>query len=375
MTALLLIGGFVLLVAGGEVLVRGASTMARSFGLSPLVIGLTVVSFATSAPELAVTARASLAGSPGLAVGNVVGSNIANILLVIGVAGLILPLAVRLPVVRRDVPVMIVLSLLMWGLSLQGDGVSRLDGGVLLALLIGYVAWAVIRSRQAQSATEGKGRLTHAPGPGGGRPVLLALLLVVVGVAMLVLGAQWLVDAATEIALALGMSEMVVGLTIVAVGTSLPELATSVIAAIRGNVEMAVGNAVGSCIFNIGAVMGLAAVITPGGVPVEASALRFDLPVMVAVAVALLPIAFTGFTIKRWEAGLFLAYYTAYVVFLLLNSAQHAVLDQFSSVMLLFVLPLTGLTLALLATYEIGLRRGRGQPLLDDGAGEDGAER
>ncbi|KGM13132.1 calcium/sodium antiporter [Cellulomonas bogoriensis] len=352
MTALLLIGGLVLLVLGGEGLVRGASSLARSFRLSPLVIGLTVVSFATSAPELAVTARASLTGSPGLAVGNVVGSNIANVLLVLGAAGVIIPLAVRLPVVRRDVPVLIVLSGLMLVLSLDG-GISRADGAVLVALLVTYVTWAVMRSRVPRAPRSPEEQAT------GSRSLLVSLVLVVVGVGLLVGGAQLLVMGATQVATALGMSEMVVGLTVVAVGTSLPELATSVIAAIRGDVEMAVGNAVGSCIFNIGAVMGLAAVITPGGVPVETSALNFDIPVMIAVALALLPVAFTGFTVARWEAGLFLALYTAYVAYLLLDSAGHEALPRYSTVMLVFVLPLTALTLVLLATYELGVHRGR----------------
>ena len=364
MTALALLGGMALLVLGGEVLVRGASGLARLLGLSPLVVGLTVVSFATSTPELAVTARASLAGSPGLAVGNVVGSNIANILLVLGIAGLILPLVVQLPVVRRDVPVMIGLSGLLWVMSLDG-GVSRLDGAVLLVLLLAYLAWALLRSgRHRVPVTAAQAEAS--PAPRGARAVLVSTGFVVLGVAMLAVGAQWLVSAATDIALALGLSELVIGLTVVAIGTSLPELATSVIAAIRGNLEMAVGNAVGSCIFNIGAVMGISALISPAGVPVDAGASGFDLPVMLAVAVALLPIAFTGFVIRRWEAGLFVAYYAAYVVYLLLRSAEHDVLGPFSSVMLLFVVPLTGLTLILLATYEIGLRRGRGQPVLDD---------
>ena len=356
MTALLLLAGLALLVVGGEILVRGAGALARSFGISPLVIGLTVVSFATSTPELAVTLRATLAGNPGIAVGNVIGSNTANILLVLGIAGLITPLAVRLPVVRRDVPVLVGISVLLVLLSMGGV-VTRVDGLVLVALLVAYSVWAVARSRR-----HGKDDgdvvvpvLGTAPGP----RVPLALVLVAAGVVMLVLGARWVVDGATEIAGALGMSDMVIGLTVVAVGTSLPELATSVIAAVRGDVQMAVGNAVGSCIFNIGAVMGLTAVIAPEGVPIAASAVRFDLPVMVAVALALLPIAFTGLRIARWEAGLFVLLYAAYVTYLLMDSAEHAALPRYSTVMLAFVLPITALTLIVLATYELGMLRGR----------------
>ncbi|MDD9207730.1 calcium/sodium antiporter [Georgenia sp. 10Sc9-8] len=356
MTVLLLLGGFVLLVLGGEVLVRGAGGLARSFGMSPLVVGLTVVSFATSAPELAVTVGASLSGSPGLAVGNVVGSNITNILLVLGVAGLILPLAVRLPVVRRDVPIMIALCVLLLVLSLGGS-VSRLDGIVLLACLVAYVAWTIVRSRRKGDAPP----VEIEEGATKVRSPWLDALLVAAGVAMLVVGAGWLVEGATAVASALGLSELVIGLTVVAIGTSLPELATSVIAAIRGDVEMAVGNAVGSNIFNIGAVMGITAAISPGGVPVEPGALRFDLPVMIAVALALLPVAFTGFCVARWEAGLFVGYYGAYIAYLLLDSAGHDALPEFSAVMLLFVIPITVLTLVVLTSYEVGVRRGRRQ--------------
>jgi cation:H+ antiporter len=363
-TVALLLAGFAVLVAGGEVLVRGASTIATAVGISPLFVGLTVVSFATSTPELAVTLQASAAGSPGLAVGNVVGSNVANILLVLGVAGLILPLTVHGAVVRRDVPVMIAMSVLLWLMSLDG-AVSTLDGAVLVVLLVAYVALTVVRSRRGGSTPAEAAAAPEVPEDaddaqaGRARRLLVAAAMVAVGVGMLVLGARWLVSSATEIASALGLSDTVIGLTVVAVGTSLPELATSVIAAIKGDVEVAVGNAIGSNIFNIGSVMGITAMISDGGVPVDAGAVGFDLPVMVAVAFAMLPVAFTGFTVARWEAGLFLAYYGAYIAYLLLDSAGHDALPRFSAAMLWFVLPLTALTLVLLATYELGVRRGR----------------
>jgi cation:H+ antiporter len=358
MTAVMLILGLVMLVAGGHVLVLGADGLARAIGLSPLVVGLTVVSFATSAPELAVTVDASLSGSPGLAVGNVVGSNMANILLVLGVAGLILPLTVRTPVIRRDIPVMIGLSVLLLIMSVGGR-VSQLEGAGLLGLLLAYVAWTIVRSRQAgdtdaadpEAAGEGaRERTTTVP---------VGILYVAGGVALLVVGARWLVSAASDIAVDLGVSELVVGLTVVALGTSLPELATSVIAAIRGEIEMAVGNVVGSNIFNIGSVMAVTALVTPGGVPVEASAVRFDLPLMLAVALALLPIAFTGFVVARWEAALFTLYYVAYGAYLLLDSTAHDALPGFSVAMLGFVMPITALTLIVFATFEAGVRKGR----------------
>lgn len=346
-----LLAGFVLLVLGGELLVRGASGLGRAMGLSPLIVGLTVVAFATSAPEFAVSLDATLSGAPGLAVGNVVGSNITNILLVLGIAALVLPVAVRKQLVQTDVPVMVALSVLLLLLALDGS-VGRLDGGLLLVLLVLYLAWTVALGRR-------RGVKQPPTGPPPPARPLVDVVLVVTGVALLVLGARLLVTAATDVAAALGLSDLVIGLTVVAIGTSLPELATSVIAAVRGQQEMAIGNVVGSNVFNLTGVLGLTAAIAPGGVAVDPAALRFDLPVMVAVAVALVPVVVTGFTIARWEAGVFLAYYVAYVTYLLLASSDHDALPVFSTVMLGFVVPLTVLTLAVLVAYEVGLRRGR----------------
>jgi cation:H+ antiporter len=364
LTAVALVGGLVLLIVGGELLVRGGSGLGRAFGLSPLVVGLTIVAFATSAPELAVSLDASLSGSPGLAVGNVVGSNITNVLLVLGVAALVLPVAVRRQLVRVDVPVVVVLSVLALVLMLDGS-VGRLDAALLLGLLVAYTAVTVVLGRRSERAS-----VTAPAGPPAERAAVLAedlpaprprvdVLLVAVGVALLVVGARLLVGAATDIATAFGISDLVIGLTVVAVGTSLPELATSVIAAVRGEQEMAIGNVVGSNIFNLTAVLGLTAAISPGGVPVDAAALRFDVPVMVAVSVALVPVVFTGLTIARWEAAVFVAYYVAYVAYLLLAAADHDALPAFSVVMLGFVVPLTALTLVVLVVHEVRVLRGR----------------
>jgi cation:H+ antiporter len=353
---LLLLGGFVLLVGGGELLVRGASGLARAVGLSPLIVGLTVVSFATSTPELAVTLDAAVSGSPGLAVGNVVGSNIANVLLVLGLSALVTPLVVRSRVVRLDVPVMIALSLAFYVMSLDGS-ISTLDGAVLLGALVLYVIRAVISSRRSRRPYTATG--DEAPSDPRTRPVWLDALIVAVGVGLLVIGAGWLVDSATAIAGSLGISDLVIGLTVVAFGTSLPELATSVIAVRRGERDLAVGNVVGSNIFNIGSVLGLTAVISPDGVPVADAAIAFDIPFMLAVAVALLPIIYTGAAVARWEGALFLGYYTAYTGYLLLDSAEHDLLPQYSAVMLGFVVPLTAITLGVLSLAELRRRAGR----------------
>jgi len=354
MTAVLLVVGLVVLVLGGELLVRGGSGLGRSFGLPPLVVGLTIVAFATSTPELAVSVDASLSGSPGLAVGNVVGSNIVNVLLVLGLAALVLPIAVRSQLVKLDVPIMVAISVLLLVLSLDGS-VSRLDGALLLLLAVGYVALSIVVGLR-----EGAKADDAADDAGEGPPRLpVSLALVVVGVALLVLGARALVSGATTLAESFGVSELVIGLTVVAVGTSLPELATSLIAAIRGERELAIGNIVGSNIMNIAAIMGLTAVVSPLGVPVEAAAVRFDMPVMVVVAIALVPVVFTGFVIARWEAAVFLAFYVAYVAYLLLAAADHSALPAFSNIMLLFVAPLTVLTLTVLTAYEVRLHRRR----------------
>lgn len=343
--------GLALLVGGGELLVRGGSNLGRAVGLSRLVIGLTIVAACTSAPEMAVTVAASLAGNPGLAVGNVVGSNIFNVLFILGASAVAAPLIVRSQLVRLDIPAMIGLTVVLLALALDG-AVSVLDGALLLLLLVAYTAWILrIGRRSEKTAAAGPRSGDPADAPRG-KAVLASVGLIAVGVALLVVGARWLVEAAVTVAGALGVSDLVIGLTVVAAGTSLPELATSVIAALRGERDIAVGNIVGSNIFNIGAVLGVAAVVSDGGVPVAASVVRFDLPVALAVAVALLPVAFTGFVLRRWEGALLVAYYGAYVGYLLLDASGHDALPAFSTTMIGFVLPLTGLGLLTLSGYE-----------------------
>lgn len=371
LSLLLLIGGFVLLVGGGEALVRGASSLGRTVGLSSLIVGLTVVSFATSAPELAVSTGAALSGSPGLAMGNVVGSNIANILFVLGLTAVFGALMVRRQLIRADIPVMIGLSILALLLAIDGR-ISTLDGVALLVLLLLYLVAILTYARRQQA--EGKdleivvegvddddadSRLMQTLRATKRRSVITDLVFVLVGVGLLVGGAQMLVAGATDIATALGISELIVGLTIVAIGTSLPELATSVIAALRGERDMAVGNLVGSNIFNIGAVLGVTAVVSPAGIGVDRAAIVFDMPVMVAAALVLLPLAFTGQLIARWEGILLVGLYVAYVVYLVLATSEHGALDPFSAAMLWFVLPVSAVWVSATVIQELRLRRGR----------------
>lgn len=345
----LVVVGLVVLVAGGEGLVRGASAIAHRFGLSQLVIGLTIVAVATSSPEFAVSVGAVLRGEPEIAVGNVVGSNIANILLILGVSALILPLVAKRRLVKADVPVMVVLSLLLLLLALDGT-VSRWDGLLLLVLFLSHLVWAVLTGRSTEEEESGSAD-TPAP-PGLGR----AVLLVLGGVGLLVLGAQWLVSGASAIASDLGLSNLVIGLTVVAVGTSLPELTASVIAVRKGERDLAVGNIVGSNIANIGLVLGLPAILKAEGIPVPGAALALDIPLMIAAALALLPIAFTGFVIARWEGGLFVALYGSYVAYLVLWATEHDALAGFTTLMSVFVLPIVGLSILLLVAYEVRVR-------------------
>ncbi|MBB1052213.1 MAG: calcium/sodium antiporter [Dietzia sp.] len=385
--------GFVLLIGGGEVLVRGAGGLAATLGISPLVVGLTVVAFATSAPEFAVSVDAALSGYPGLAVGNVVGSNIANILLILGLTAIVAPLVATSRIVRVDIPIMVLFSLVLLLVALDGT-ISFLDGLLLFAGLVAYVVATIVISRKqsggrAAAASEepvGDGAAddssgsdsadeTRSSGVAASHPVLVSSALVIVGVVMLVVGARLLVTAASDLAAAWGMSDLVIGLTVVAVGTSLPELATSMVAAIRGERDLAIGNIVGSNMFNIGAVLGMTSLIAP--IEIAAGAIRFDLPIMLAVSLALLPIAFTGLAIARWEGVLFTGFYAAYIAYVVLQAADHDALGPFSAAMLWFVIPITALWLIVLATYELGVLRGRaqtrGRPVTGDSAAQDAA--
>ncbi|MFI7493245.1 calcium/sodium antiporter [Kocuria sp. M4R2S49] len=359
--------GLVLLVLGGELLVRGASALARRVGISSLVVGLTVVSAATSAPELAVTVGAVLRDEPGLAVGNVVGSNIVNVLLILGVAAVVLPLAVTQRLVRLDLPLVVVLSAALLLVSLDGR-IGALDGVLLFSAVVVHTVLTVVVGRRdtgVRAAAVPAGD-REAGGTGAGADeepppasVPRSVLLLGLGVGLLVAGASLLVDGAVSIATSLGVSSLVVGLTVVAVGTSLPELATSIIAVRRGERDLAVGNVVGSNLFNIGVVLGLPALISPDGIPVAGAAVALDIPVMLAASVALLPVAFTGFAVARWEGVLFVGLYTAYTGYVVLAATEHDALVGFTGTMVWFVLPLVALTLAVLTAYELGLHRGR----------------
>ncbi|MCS7056613.1 MAG: calcium/sodium antiporter [Thermoflexales bacterium] len=342
---LLLVLGLGFLFAGGELLIRGAARLGTAIGISPLIVGLTIVAFTTSAPELAVSLQAAAVGQADLVIGNVVGSNISNVLLILGLSALIAPLVVRQRLIRLDVPIMIGVSILVNLLALDGH-VSRLEGALLFSLLLVYLALAVwLSGEESRAIREEYASEFGEAQPGAAQRWPLYLLAVAAGLGLLLQGANWLVEGAVALARWLGVSELIIGLTIVAVGTSLPEMATSLIAAARGERDIAVGNVVGSNIFNLLSVLGLTATVAPDGVAVASAALAFDLPVMIAVAVACLPVFFNGYRIERWEGALFVAFYVAYIAYLVLAAVQHDALPLFSNVMLWFVIPLAAITL------------------------------
>jgi cation:H+ antiporter len=354
---LFIVLGIAVLVAGGELLVRGASRIAVMVGLSPLVIGLTVVSFGTSAPELAVAIKSGLTGRPDIAVGNVVGSNIFNVLFVLGVCALAAPLMVARQLIRLDVPLMIGFSFLLVGLAWDGR-ISTLDGTVLTTLLVAHVTWSVVKGRRDHQEAQEEGEVP-APEGGGVRAWTWSLALVAIGMALLVQGASWLVEGASEVARALGVSELVIGLTIVSVGTSLPEVAASLVATLRGERDMAVGNVVGSNVFNLLGILGIASVVTPGGLAVAPALFAFDIPVMTVAAFACLPLFATGLQLSRWEGSLFLAYYAAYLGYVVMQAVEHDALPVMSGVLFWFVAPLTLLTLGVVTVQLLKQRYSR----------------
>lgn len=360
MTVFLFIIGLVLLIGGAELLVRGATRIATAAGIAPLVVGLTVVAFGTSAPELAVTTAATLAGDPDLALGNVVGSNILNVLLILGLSAAVSPLIVQKRVVRLEVPFMIGVSALVVGLALDRT-ISSLEGTLLVLGGLTYIVVLVVQGKRAGNGSTAPGVAASAGEPGSASPAASGwtplglfgdVVLIIAGLGLLVLGSHWIVQGARVLATHLGVPDLVIGLTVVSAGTSLPELATSVVASFRGQRDIAVGNIIGSNVFNLLIILGTAATVAPGGLQVPLSALTFDLPVMLIVAMACLPIFFTGHRIDRLEGFLFLGFYLAYTSYLVLDAANHHALPQLREAILYFGLPITVLVLGAVAMRE-----------------------
>lgn len=336
---LMLFGGIALLSAGAEWLVRGSAALALSLRVSSLVVGLTVVAFGTSAPELVVSIHTGLTGRPEIALGNVIGSNILNVLLILGASALIVPLTVSSQIVRFDVPIMIGASLLIPAFAWDGS-INRWEGIFLVLGLVAYVVWTVREAKRHHHDVILDVRVE----PFSLRRLPWNLALVMVGLLVLVIGSRLFTEAAVEIARYWKFSELVIGLTIVALGTSLPEVATSITAAVRGERDIAVGNVVGSNIFNILGVLGATCAVAPSSMVVPEQALRFDIPVMIVVAVSCLPLFWTGRRISRGEGALFLAYFVIYVAYLLLAASDNRLAETLQMMVWVFAAPLTLVT-------------------------------
>lgn len=311
--------GLIGLYYGAEWLVRGSARLARSMGISALVVGLTVVAFGTSAPELIVSVVAAVGGTPSVAVGNVVGSNIANVGLILGLAAVVSSMKVEMRLITREMPIMLLATLLLLVLAFDGQ-LSRVDGVIFLIGFSGYLLLMLVAARAEPAIILAEfaefERAENREAVGGAR--LRNSLLVLIGLAALAGGAHLLVGAAVFFARAFGISELLIGLTVVAVGTSLPELATSLVAAFRGEADIAVGNIVGSNIFNILLILGVTPVVRP--LPVDLSLYRLEIPVMVGLSVALPLFARTGLRVVRWEGALLLSVYVAFTVVLLMRA-------------------------------------------------------
>ena len=340
LTVIEFIGGLVVLIFGADLLVRGASKLAAAAGIRPLVIGLTIVAIGTASPEIAVSLQAASLGQGSLTLGNVLGSNIFNILFVLGVTAVVAPIVIAEQLIRFDAPIMVGVSLLVFGLAIDGT-IGTFDGVILLIGLLAYTVFALRQTRRESKevhdeyAREFEDREKHTLWN-----TAKNIFFIVIGLGLLVMGARWLVDSASTMAKSIGISELVIGLTVVAVGTSLPEVATSIIAALKGESDIAVGNAIGSNIYNLLGVLGLSGVLSPEGIAVASRVLTFDFLIMVFVALVCIPVFYVDDNVSRGEGVLFLSYYLLYTAYLILDSSHSAILPTIT-LFIDFYIPLT----------------------------------
>jgi cation:H+ antiporter len=311
--ALYIIGGSIGLFVGAEGLVRGASSLAIRLGISPLVVGLTVVAFATSSPELVVSIKAAIEGNPGIVVGNVVGSNICNIALILGVAAMISPMSVKTQVIKREIPIMIIVSVILL-LILLDDVITRVEGVFLVIGIISYITlgykYSIKEKDNIEVVKEFEEIIPKSP-----YKIWQSLIFVLAGLGLLVLGSNLFVDGAVAIAEKFGVSQAVIGLTIVALGTSLPELTTSIVASFKNENDIAIGNAVGSNVFNILSILGISSLLRPIA---DTGVTMVDLSIMMFFTILILPLSRSKFTLRRWEGSLLFCGYVAYMIYLVI---------------------------------------------------------
>ncbi|MDN7138606.1 calcium/sodium antiporter [Pseudidiomarina sp. 1ASP75-14] len=357
MDYVLLALGLVLLICGADGLVRGAARLAASIGIPTIVIGLTVVAFGTSAPELAVSINSAIADKTELAMANVVGSNIFNVLFILGLAAVITPLAISRQLIRQDVPIMVLISALVFFLASDGM-LSFMECALLVVLLVIYTVFLFVQGKKSENAKadapdgDELAELTQ-----GNHPAWQSLLWLVVGLALLIIGASLLVNSAVSIARTFGVSEAVIGLTILAIGTSLPEVVTSIVASFKGQRDIAVGNVVGSNTFNLLAVLGISGIVSFDGLAATAQLVQQDLPIMLGVAILTLPLVITGSTLSRSEGALFFGLYVFYTALLIGTAKGAAWVSPMQSLFWYLVLPLTVLVVLASLIRDVARRR------------------
>lgn len=355
-TIILFISGLVILILGADFLLRGATRLAAAFGISPLAIGLTIVAIGTASPEIAVSLQAAVNGQGDLTLGNVLGSNIFNILFILGMTAIVAPIVIAEQLIRMDAPIMLAASILVLGLALDGN-IGIFDSLVLLACLIAYTIFALHQSRAESKKVQNEYAEEFAEKqPRTTKNTVINIFFILAGLGLLAVGSGWLVESAVTIARALKVSELVIGLTIVAIGTSLPEVTTSVIAALKNESDIAVGNAVGSNIFNLLGVLGVGALLAPDGISVAARVLQLDFLVMIFVALVSLPIFFLDNRISQVEGLLLLTYYISYMTYIIMQATNSSALPAIMWFIALFV-PITFTALVIFAVKSSRARR------------------
>lgn len=341
--------GLTALISGAELLVRYVSKIALKLNIPKVIIALTVVAFGTSAPELAVSVQATLDGQTDLMLGNIIGSNISNTLLILGLSALFIPLKVHKNLIKSDAPIMIGITILLFFLSYNG----ALGFWECLLLVFLLMIYLLFLARQ-------KGEISIPdvnPDKDKTGNMVVNVIFTIIGFVLLITGARWLISSSLIFAEMAGVSELIIGLTVVAIGTSLPEIVISLVAAYRGERDIAVGNVIGSNILNMLAVLGFAGIFSSELIPIQDALLSFDFPVLIAASIACLPIFYTGHKIVRWEGGIFLMFYFAYLFYLFLSSTDHRFLDVFINIMVFFVIPVAIITILYHTITEWNWRR------------------
>lgn len=358
MPIIMFILGLTALVLGAELLVRGASKLGVAIGISPLVIGLTVVAYGTSSPELAVSIKGALTSHPDMVIGTCLGSTIFNILIILGLSALVAPLVVSHQLIWYEVPIMIGAHLLLLVLSLDGK-IDKIDALILFTGIITYTLFALHKGRRGPKAVTEEYQEAFPKKTSGLKPLSIfkELAFILFGLGFCVIGSGWLLDSAVTMARLLGVSELMIALTIVAGGTSFPELATSLVATVRGERDIAIGNVVGSNIFNILGIIGITGLIAPEDIIIAPTVIKFDLPIAILACIACSPIFFTGHKISRWEGLLFLTFYAAFITYSILAAKNHESLPMFNVLVWWFIIPITLFTFTVIMYRTILKKR------------------